>query len=286
MVVTGGTGFIGGAVVEELRRRGHDAVAASRHGDVRVDVGDPGTLRAAFDGADAVVNCVQFTNYPIENARKGRTFDEVDRKGTESQVAAARDAGVARFLYLSGAGADPRGPKHWFRAKGAAEAAVRGSGLSHFVLRPSWVFGPRDVALNRFVPLARLPLMPVIGPGTQRLEPVFVRDVAWAFGEALDRGTEGTFEIGGPERLTMDDVERTLLRVLGRRRRLVHVPAGMIRTAARALAHAPGPPLTPDAVEFLLNDALADTAPLVAALPGLPRTRLEDGLASYVRRRK
>ena len=115
MVVTGGTGFIGGAVVEELRRRGHDAVAASRHGEVRVDVGHPASLRAAFEGAAAVVNCVQFTNYPIENARKGRTFDEVDRKGTEAQVHAAKDAGVVRFLYSSGAGADPRGAKHWFR---------------------------------------------------------------------------------------------------------------------------------------------------------------------------
>ena len=83
----------------------------------------------------------------------------------------------------------------------------------------------------------------------------------------------------------MDDVERTLLQVLGRRRRLAHVPTWLIRVAARAGAHAPGPPLTPDAVEFLLNDALADTAPLVTAMPGLPRTRLEDGLASYLPKR-
>jgi uncharacterized protein YbjT (DUF2867 family) len=287
VVVSGGTGFIGRAVVDELRSRGHDVVAASRHGDVRIDVHDPASLRAAFSGADAVVNCVQFTNYPIENPRKGLTFDAVDRRGTEAPVSAAGDAGVARFLYASGAGAAADADRHWFRAKWAAEEAIRGSSMRGFILRPSWIYGPGDQSLNRFVKLSLAPVMPVIGNGRQAVEPVFIGDVAWAFGEAVDRDVEGTFEIGGPERMTMDDVERTLLRVLGRHRPLLHIPAWLPQLAARAvLSHLPKPVLTADAVEFLVHDAVADTAPLAAAMPALPRTALEEGLNRYLHGRR
>lgn len=283
IVVTGGTGFIGRAITRELRRRGHDVVAASRHGEVSIDVNDPDSLVKAFDGAAAVVNAVQFTNYPVEDRRRGLTFDAVDRAGTERQVRAAADAGVSRFLYVSGAGADPGGPRHWYRAKGQAESAIRAQTDDHFILRPSWVYGPEDASLNRFVPIARrVSVLPVVGSGAQQLEPVFVGDVAWAFGEAVDQGTTGTFEIGGPERLSMDDVERTLAEVLGRRSRLVHVPAGLVRAVGRVAGALPRPRLSADAVEFLVGDALADTAPLVAALPALPRTRLIDGLRTYL----
>jgi uncharacterized protein YbjT (DUF2867 family) len=283
IIVTGGTGFIGRAITRELRRRGHDVVAASRHGDITVDIHDLASLRSAFEGADAVVNAVQFTNYPVEDRRRGLTFDGVDRAGTERQVQAATDAGVRRLLYVSGVGADPAEPRHWFRAKGQAEAAITAATDDHFIVRPSWVYGPDDAALNRFVPLARrLPFLPVIGDGRQQLEPVFVGDVAWAFGEAVDDGTRGTFEIGGPERLSMDDVERTLIEVLGRRARLVHVPAGLVRAVGRIAGILPHPRLSADAVEFLVNDAVADTERLAAALPSLPRTRLADGLRSYL----
>lgn len=284
VVVTGGTGFIGGEVVTELRRRGHDAVAASRHGDVRVDVNDRASLREGFAGADAVVNAVQFTNYPVENPRRGLTFERIDRDGTLAQVTAAREVGVPRFAYVSGAGAEPGAAKHWYRAKAAAEEGIRTAGFEqHFILRPSWVYGRKDQSLNRFVPLARFsPVMPVIGSGRQALEPVFVGDVAWAVGEALDRGVSGTFEIGGPERLSMDDVERALLRALGKRRPLVHMPAGALRVVGKVAQRLPRPPLSADAVEFLVSDALGDTGPLEEALPGLPRTKIDAGLASYL----
>ena len=284
IIVTGGTGFIGRAITRELRRRAHDVVAASRHGEVSVDVRDRDSLVAAFEGADAVVNAVQFTNYPVEDRRRGLTFDAVDREGTERQVQAAAEAGVSRFLYVSGIGADPAGPRHWYRAKGAAESAIREGIEDHFILRPSWVYGPEDASLNRFVPIARrVSFLPVVGDGTQQLEPVFVGDVAWAFGEAVDQGTRGTFEIGGPDRLTMDEVERTLVEVLGRRARLVHVPAGLVRAVGAVAGALPRPRLSADAVEFLVGDALADTAPLVAEFPALPRTHLAEGLHTYLR---
>src|SRR5207253_3595173 len=120
-----------------------------------IDVADADSLARAFDGAGAVVNAVQFTNYPVEDRRRGLTFDAVDRAGTERQVRAAADAGVSRFLYVSGIGADPDGPRHWYRAKGDAEAAVRAQTDNHFILRPSWVYGPEDVSPNRFGPIAR-----------------------------------------------------------------------------------------------------------------------------------
>src|SRR5581483_9745459 len=127
---------------------------------------------------------------PNENRRKGLTFDAVDRRGTENLVAAAKRAGTARFVYVSGAGAAPKARKPWFRAKWRAEQAVKDSGLAYAIIRPSWVYGPRDRTLNRYVAFVRspLPLVPVIGNGKQRLMPVFVDDVARAVADSLESG--------------------------------------------------------------------------------------------------
>src|SRR5207244_8699070 len=142
-------------------------------------------------------------------------------------VAAATKAGVERFVFCSGAGAAPDAPKVWFRAKWGGEQAVRSSGLEPVIVRPSWVYGPQDRALNRFVTFhRRLPFVPVVGDGHQRLQPVLIDDVADAVARGADPdGPEGTFEIGGPEVMTMDEVLETMMEVRGKRKPLVHVPA-------------------------------------------------------------
>lgn len=286
IVVTGGTGFIGSAIVARLSAAGHDVVAASRHGDVQVDVADAASLEKAFAGADVVVNAVQFTNYPIENPRKGRTFMEVDAHGTERQVAAAKKAGVRRFVYMSGVGAEPDGRFVWWRAKAYGEAAVRASGLEWAIVRPSWVYGAGDSALNRFVGLSRLPvLMLMVGGGRQQINPVFIDDVA-AVAELCatdDAHTSTLVEVGGPVVATMDEIVRTMLRVLERRRRLLHLPAGFVKFGSFFLQALPGPPLRPAAIEFLLMDAVADTTTLEERFD-VPRTPLAEGLATYLDR--
>ncbi len=236
-----------------------------------------------------MVGAVQFKDFPNQNPGKGLTFDNVDRRGTENLVAAAQAAGVRRYVYISGAGAAPDAKQVWFRAKWGAETALRASGLQALIVRPSWVFGPDDNALNRYVAFVRspLPVVPVIGDGRQRLQPVFVADVARVVADSLEGkgAAKGTFEIGGPQVLTMDAVIREVEAVLCKRKPLVHQPVGLMKAlfAPKAWLHALPLPLTPEGLEFATMDATADTGPLLAAFPGLRLTPLREGLQTYLR---
>jgi NADH dehydrogenase len=210
----------------------------------------------------------------------------VDARGTENLVAAAREAGAGRFVYISGTGAAPEG-RHWFRAKWRAEEAVRASGMTYTILRPSWVYGPEDKALNRFLGMARfLPVVPQIGDiANQKVQPVFVEDVARAVAESLTNpaADNRVFEIGGPDVLSMKEVVSTALEMAGNRRMLLAVPKGVMRLVASVLQYAPGRPLTPDAVDFITMNGLADPVEIEQAL-GLRMTPLREGLATYLRR--
>jgi NADH dehydrogenase len=248
------------------------------------DVADPGSLAGALDGAETVIACQQFPNSPIENPGKGYTFENVDAVGTENLVAAAKAAGVERFIYLSGAGASPNG-YHWFQAKWRAETAVRESGMTYTILRPSWVYGPEDKALNRFLGMSRfLPFVPQIGNiGKQQMQPVFVDDVARAVAESLSNpaADNKVFEIGGAEVLSMKEVVQAALEAAGRKRILLPAPKAVMKLAAAVLQFMPGRPLTPDAVDFITMDALADPTEIKEAL-NLELTPLRQALATYM----
>jgi NADH dehydrogenase len=294
VAVAGGTGFVGGAIVSELVARGHRVVVLSRRAAVpdsdglvearAVDVTRPETLEAGLSGAQALVISLAFRNSPIEAPRRGQTFERVDAAGTEALVAAARGAGIRRLVYMSGAGAAPDAPRHWFRAKWRAEEAIRGSGIAYTIFRPSWIYGPGDHSLNRFLGFARrLPFVPQIGNGRQKLVPLFVADMAALAADALATpGAENaTFEVGGPQELTMDEIVRTALRVSGRRRPILHAPARLMKLLVRPLTLLPTPPLTPDAIDFMLASSAVDTALLSERLPRRLKT-LEEGLATYL----
>jgi NADH dehydrogenase len=297
ILVTGGTGFVGAAVVRELARRGkHVAVMSrdpsrvaarfpglpveSRGGDVR----DGDRLREAFRGIETVINCVQFPGSPIENKRRGWTFEQIDYQGTLRQVLAARESGVRRIIYVSGAGAAPDAAKHWFVYKWQAEEATRASGIPHVIVRPTWVYGPEDVALNRFLGFARrLPFVPTFGSGRQAMQPLFIDDLGRILADAAEReeAANQTFEAGGPERMSMDEVIRTALDVAGRRRPILHQPAAVGKLLAAFLQLLPGPPLTPDAIDFITHEAVADNTALERVFaPEL--TPLREGLATYL----
>ncbi len=297
VLVTGGTGFIGGAIVEALLAAGRDhevrcltrrASAPGPWGDrvalVAGDVRDAASLRRAVDGVDAVIHCVQFPNHPVENPGRGYTYEAIDGQGTVRLAAACRDAGVRRLLYLSGAGVGPGRVEPWFRAKWTAEEALRAFGGEWVIFRPSWVYGRRDRSLNRFVQLVRLlPVVPVIGNGQTRVQPVLVDDVAQAVARALDepRAVGQVLELGGPERLTMDDILRTVQRVLGRHQPLVHVPVALVKLQAALLARLPSPPLSPDAIDFIRMEETVDPRPAEALL-GVVFRPLEEGLRTYL----
>ncbi|MFL5797990.1 MAG: NAD-dependent epimerase/dehydratase family protein [Actinomycetota bacterium] len=294
ILVAGGTGFIGSAVV---RRLVHDArpvtvmsahPGRSRRGDgaplVEGDVLRPETLDGAMAGVDTVVQALTFPTFPVEKPAKRFTFEEFEHRGTGRLVRAAARAGVLRYVYVSGVGAAPDAGKVWHRSKWGGEQEVLGSAMSACVIRPSWAYGPGDRALNRFVAFARrAPAVPVIGDGTQRVQPLFVDDLAdvVARAAALD-GPEGVFEAGGPEVLTMTQVLAEVLRALGKRKPVVRVPAALPKAAGAVVRFLPKPPLSPDAVDFATGDAVADTSALHRAFPGLRLRTLAEGLATYL----
>src|SRR6266508_2321711 len=175
VLVAGGTGFIGSHVVDELAKGGRHtiavmtrdpAAATRREGVARYvqgDVADASSLARASEQIEAVVHCVQFPNHPVENPRRGWTYERVDGDGTERMVAACMKSGVRRFVYLSGAGVAPGRDKPWWRAKARAERAIVESGMEYVIIRPSWVYGPEDRSLNKFIAFVKyLPIVPII----------------------------------------------------------------------------------------------------------------------------
>ncbi len=296
VLVAGGTGFIGSHLVRRLAENGHRVIVMSRDPERarqrvpqgvevrRGDVTDAASLDPAVESAEVVVCAVQFPNHPVENPRRGYTYVRVDGEGTVRLVGAARRAGVRRFIYISGAGTREGQTKPWFIAKLMAEKAVRESGIPYTIFRPSWVYGPEDRSLNKFAAFARvLPFVPVIGSGRTRVQPLYVRDLAEAVAASLrtDAALNQTYEIGGPEALTMDEIIRTMLRVMGRRRPLLHAPAWLMKAAAWPLQFLPAPPLSPGAVDFVLMEEPVDNSAVLRDL-GLTLTPLEQGLA-YLR---
>jgi uncharacterized protein YbjT (DUF2867 family)/ligand-binding SRPBCC domain-containing protein len=294
--VAGGTGFVGGAIAAELRRRGHRVVVLSHRGEEargplpddvelrRVDVGTGEGLPDALAGLGALVIALAFRNSPIEAPRRDQTFMAVDAAGTERLAAAAIGAGVGHVVYISGAGAAPDAPRHWFRAKWRAETAVRASGIPFTIIRPTWIYGPRDVSLNRFLGFARLlQAVPMTNLGRQQLAPVFIDDVARLAADSLvDPAASGqVFELGGPETLSMREIIGRALRVAGIRRPIIPGPAPLIKLAALPMLLLPEPPLTPDAVDFINAPATVDLEPLLARMPRT-LTPLDAGLASYL----
>ena len=308
IVVTGGTGFIGREVVARLRQAGDDEiVVTSRRPDatgpgrnpvetVQAFAGDALSLARAFTGADVVIQAIQFPNHPVEDPSRGRTYLEVDGRGTVTAVRAAKAMGVRRFVYLSGAGAGQGRTEPWFRAKDMAEAAIRESGMEFAILRPSWIYGAGDRSMNRFVFFCRyLPVVPVIGDGTTRVDPIYVQDVARCVADAARREDckDAVFELGGPERLTMDEILRSVQSLLRGSRPfpfelvarlgqpLLHHPARLMKLLVLPMRLMPEPILSPGAIDFILQEVPVDSQPAVEYF-GFPFRSLREGLREYL----
>jgi len=289
VLVTGGTGFVGGHVVHALRARDtrvralvRDRKRASRLESwgaelVVGDVTDETVLRAACVGVDAVVHLVAI----IKGSRGD--FEHVMEHGTRSLVAAAENGGVRRFVLMSALGLDERSKDAvpYFTAKWEMERAVRSSSLSYVVFRPSFVFGKDGGVLPTFVRLARLaPVTPIVGDGMSRLQPIWVDDVAEYVARAVDEQAASgrVFELGGPDVVTWNEFWDRLKRILGARRPSLHVPIGLLRAQASLTEHLPGAPVTRDQLTMLeLGDnVVSDPAALEAFR--LPLVALDEQL--------
>ena len=289
VLVTGGTGFVGPYVVHELRSRDVPVRALVRDvsrgtrlknwgAELAVgDVTDPASLRIACDGVDAVVHLVAIIR------GRPQDFGRVMAEGTRNLVAAAQAAGVRRFVLASALGLDERTKDAvpYFAAKWEMEAAVREAGLEFVILRPSFVFGRDGGVLPTFVRLARFsPVTPIIGPGTQRLQPIWVEDLAQNYALALTEpaAANRTFELGGPDAVTWNEFWQRLKRVLGVRRPSVHVPFGVMRAQATVTERLPGAPVTRDQLTMLALGDNVVTDPSAVETFKLPLVPLDEQL--------
>jgi uncharacterized protein YbjT (DUF2867 family) len=268
VTVFGGSGFIGRYVVKRLAARGdvvrvavRDPVAAAflkTMGNVgqvvpmRVDIRDAAAVAEAVRGADVVINLVGIL---YESGRQ--RFDAVQGEGAERLAAAARAAGVARFVHVSAIGADAAAESGYARSKAAGEQGVRRHYPDAVILRPSVVFGPEDDFFNRFAAMAQFaPFLPLIGGGTTKFQPVYVGDVAEAIVRVSELESAGgkTYELGGPRVASFKELMEFLLAQIGRDRRLLTLGYGLAGTLARFTEVLPVPPLTRDQVKLLRRD--------------------------------
>jgi len=274
ILVTGATGFVGGHVVHAIRAAERDVKALVRDPskterlrtwDVEIvegDMTDAASLRRAVEGCDSVVHLVAIRQGPPEQ------FQAIMVDGTRALLAAAEAAGVGRFVLMSALGTSEttRTLVPYFGAKWEMEQAVERSGIPYVIFRPSFVFARDGGILPTFVRLARFaPVTPIIGTGTQRIQPIWVDDVAVYFAEALDKdeATGRTFELGGPDVVTWNEFWERLKWLRRMRRPTVHVPVKLMRPAALVTERLPGDiPLTNDLLTMLeqVDNAVTDTA--------------------------
>jgi uncharacterized protein YbjT (DUF2867 family) len=274
--VTGGTGFVGPHVVHALRAEGNDVRALVRKpgskGSQRLaswgcelvegDTTDAESLRRGVTGCEAVVHLVAIPTGSDE------AFERIMIQGTHDLVAAARESGVSRFIQMSALGTGERSKDltAYFRAKWEQEQTVKGSGIGHVILRPSFIFGRDGGMLPLLVRQVRWsPAVAVVG--TRKLQPIWVEDVASYFAKALTKAeaTNTTFELGGPDVETWDGLYERIKRILGKRRPTFHPPMGVVRAGAWVVEKLPtGLPLSPDALTMLeFADNVTDIRPAV-----------------------
>jgi NADH dehydrogenase len=308
VTVFGGSGFIGAQAVRQLAKSGWrirvavrnpaNAYAMRLHGDVgqidivQANIRNEPSLRRALSGASAAVNLVGVLR---ETGRQG--FQALQVMGARNVAVAARAEGVSRVVQMSAIGADASSPSKYARTKAGGEAAAREIYPDAVVVRPSIVFGPEDDFFNRFAAMAQLsPVLPLIGGGHTRFQPVFVGDVGKALAlAATTPGAAGrTYELGGPAAYSFRQLMELMLAEIGKRRVLLPLPwpaaslLGAAGDAANSLAGAVGAalptPVTADQVILLKTDNIASGAYPGLSDLGITPTTLEAVLPSYLYR--
>jgi NADH dehydrogenase len=299
VTVFGGSGFVGRAIVRALAQEGYQVRVACRRielaeriktaGDVgqitlmRTNLRVPASVAAATAGSQAVVNASG-----IAFQRGRQKYQSVHVDGSRTIAEAAKAAGVQRLVHMSGIGADQRNSTNkYVRSKVDAEDAIVAGFADATILRPSVIFGPEDVMFNRIGQIAaKAPFVPVAGDGSAKVQPVFVGDVGSAVVAVLQRPetAKTVFELGGPRVYTYREIAALVLREIDRHKRIVGIPAGLMKVAGFFAEFLPVPPLTHDQVGLLVTDNVARPgAPGLTAL-GIDPTAAEAILPMYLDR--
>ncbi len=270
VTVFGGTGFLGRRIVQHLLARDFFVRAASRHPEhvaslfqtdrpnltaLGADIHREDANATAIAGATAVVNAVS-----LYVERGGDTFHSIHVDAAGHLAHLCRDAGVERYVHISGIGADPSSSSAYIRARGEGEAAVRESFPNAILIRPAVMFGPDDAFLTTLIKLLKkLPIYPMFGTGRTRLQPAYVEDVGEAVARLLDGPVSqgGIYELDGPRVYTYEELLRDIAQQIGVHRRLISMPFPLWRTLAAVSEHLPVAGLTRNQVALKEHDNVA-----------------------------
>ena len=299
--VLGGTGFIGREIVSRLAAAGHGVKVLTRnpaqHRElkvlpsvrfIRADVHDEARLEDAFEGCDVVINLVGILNETGLGRGNGEQFRRVHTELPQKCVRACRAAGVRRYLHMSGLKADSqRGPSHYLKSKGLAEDYIRehcAAGAPEYVIfQPSVVFGPGDAFINNFAGILKItPGVLPLACADAKFAPVYVGDVADAFVACLERRDVAgrTFELCGPDVMTLGDIVRMTASFLGLKRFVLPLPRSVARVQAAVMDYVPGKPFSTDNFLSATLDSTC-TSDGLAAL-GLTRSSMRSVLPRYL----
>jgi len=266
IAITGASGYIGSHLTKRIAQEGYP-VKALVHNRQRAekearlsgltvewaeaDVTKPETLRSALKDVDAVIHTVA-----IAIEKGDRTYEKINFEGTVNVVEAAKNNGVQRFINISQLGADAKLPYRFLASKGKAQDFVAASGLDWTAFRPSVIWGPEDEFANTFarlVPLTPL-IFPIVGDQTSKFQPIWVEDIVTACIKSLNNPdtSRKVYELGGPEILTLEEIERRTLQAIGAKRKMVHFPLSILRIAVTLMEKLlPNPPVTRSLLELL-----------------------------------
>jgi uncharacterized protein YbjT (DUF2867 family) len=297
IVVTGASGYVGSHIVRRLAELDRPVRAlvrsrqwAQKEGRLKGldvdwaegDVTRPETLTPAMQGATAIIHTVA-----IAIEKGGRTYEKINYQGTVNVVEAAKAAGVRRFINMSQLGADSRLPYRFLASKGKAQEYVAASDLDWTAFRPSVIWGPEDEFANTFVRLIPFSpiIFPIVGDEEAKFQPVWVEDLVTCIVKALDDpGTIGKeYEVGGPEVLTLEEIERRTLKAIGARRLMVPFPMPVLRIVVTLMeALLPAPPVTRSLLELLAVKNVTSANTIQQFVPD-PRPFTAENAAPYMR---
>lgn len=288
--ISGGTGFVGEHVCRALRQQGHElrllvhqrrGVALDGIEYVAGDVTDLASFGDQVKGCDAVINLVGIIR---EFPGRRITFERMHVRATSTMLAACQQAGVNRYLQMSALGTRANAVSAYHQSKWQAEELVRGSGLAWTIFRPSLIFGPKDAFINMLAAQLRLmPVMPVIGSGAYRLQPIHADDVARCFALALTMPeTIGqSYELCGPDRLNYPELLDAVATAMGRSAPFKpRAPLGLMRLLIPVMQKLPQFPITMDQLQMLLEENICDSN--WQATFGFTPRRFRDGIAEYL----
>jgi uncharacterized protein YbjT (DUF2867 family) len=298
VTIIGGTGFVGRYVVRLLAKSGYRLRVIARNPDAALplktagDVGQivlmsgnlakPETLAGKLEDSFAVINLVGIL---FERGRQ--SFTHLHAQGAEKLAQMARTAGVKRFIHMSSLGVDKTSGSQYARSKMLGEKAIAAAFPQSTILRPSVIFGPEDNFFNQFAQMASLaPLLPLIGGGQTRFQPVYVGDIAAAVEAALVRDdVQGQmYELGGPQVYTLKEIFEYVLTTTGKHRKLLSVPFGIASAMGAMSELLPRPPLTRDQVKLLKHDNVVSPGAKTFAQLGISPTTIDIVVPDYLAR--